>query len=160
MVKLNNKGITLIELLATISITFIIMGLVSGVLIQSFKSMETSETHINLRQEANIILSMLSGAHLSSGDPTYNITFQRISNTEWEMSIGEQQIINSDYDIKLELRSSAGTSSFIIDTTNTSIGAQTLTVLKKQPLNVYKLNLTNKKDRTKKFEISTIISRL
>jgi type II secretory pathway component PulJ len=159
MIK-NNRGITLIELLVTISLSLTIMGLISGVLMQSFRSMEISDTHINFRQEANIIISMISGAHLSAGSDPYTITYQRSNSEDWVMTIGENSLSSQNYDIRLELKSSNGTSSFVIDTSSTTVNSQTLTINKKIPINVHKLTLINKKDRTNKFEISTIISRL
>jgi hypothetical protein len=151
---------TLVELLVTVAIGFTLMGLVAGVLIQSFKNMEISDTHINLRQEGNIIISMLSSAHLASGEETYDIGFKRINNQKWELTIGDQLISNTDYDIKLEIRAGSDTTSVILDTTDLSVMTRKLTISKKVALNVKKLTLTNKKDPTKKFELSTIISRL
>jgi prepilin-type N-terminal cleavage/methylation domain-containing protein len=160
MGRLNNRGITLVELLATITISSIIIGIISSVLVQSFRSAEIADTHINLRQEANIVVSMFSSAHLSAGSEPYMITFQRMNATEWVMTIGDNTLDNRDYHLRLELKSSTGTSSFIIDTTDTNTSTLALTINKKIPLNIQKLTLTNKKDPTKKFELSTIISRL
>lgn len=163
-IRRNETGLTLVELLVTLAIAFVIMGAVSGVLFQSFRSMEITDTQANLRQEANIIISMISSAHLSSfsASRTYNITYKKISDTDWEISFGDQKVTNTYYDLRLELKPPTGTSTYIFDTVNTDpIGTvKTVIVDKKTPLNVKKLTLTDKKDNTKKFDISTIISRL
>ncbi|MHC0037467.1 prepilin-type N-terminal cleavage/methylation domain-containing protein [Pseudoneobacillus sp. C159] len=159
MVKLNNRGITLVELLVTITLSLTIAGLISSVLVQTFRSMEISDTHINLRQQANIIVSMITSSHLSSGSDPYTIAYQRTDATNWNLTIGDNLISTQDYDIRIELKSSSG-GSFVIDTANPTITNLSLSLNKKIPLHVQKLMLTNKKDPSKKFELTTIISRL
>ncbi len=156
----NDKGITLIELLVTLTISFSIMGLVSNVLFQSYRSKEMTDTHISFRQDANILLSTLSSVHLSGNSESYEISYKRINDEDWVIMIGDNQILKQNYDIKLELLS--GTNSFTIDTANVGLigTTQTITVNKRIPLNVKRLLLTDKKDKTRNFEISTIIRRL
>ena len=60
----NESGITLIELLATISIIAIISSLLWGALTVTFKQSERTEEHVNLRQEANMIVTKLRTMHL------------------------------------------------------------------------------------------------
>jgi hypothetical protein len=156
--KLRNSGLTLIELLLTLTIGFIVMGLVTSVLIQSYKNMEITDTHTSLRQEANIILSILSRAHLSSPatSPTYDITYKPINGGE--LTINGQLLQNSNYHIRIDFLFGSVRES--IDTSTNSGLIKTITVNKKTPLNIEKLTLTNKKDPTMNFEITTIISRL
>lgn len=85
----KEKGITLIELLATVSILFIITSIIFGVLISSNKNYRNVTEKVNLDQEANIILTTIKSYHqkqeLHSIDPstkieTYIIKYDR--NTE------------------------------------------------------------------------------
>jgi type II secretory pathway pseudopilin PulG len=158
----NNKGFTLIELLLTITISFSILGLVSGVLIQSTKANNISNAHINLRQEANILITTLSSNHTSvTRGSEYEISCQIIDENTWVMTIGNQSIQSQSYHIKLELKS--GTSSpIIIDTGNKNlIGTkQTYKINNKNTLYVKTLQLTDKTEKKQSFEISTTISRL
>ncbi|MGY3717129.1 prepilin-type N-terminal cleavage/methylation domain-containing protein [Sutcliffiella cohnii] len=59
-VNINNEsGITLIEVLVTLLIVTIVSGLVTGVMISSVNYNKKAHSHINLRQEANLIISSL-----------------------------------------------------------------------------------------------------
>lgn len=164
----NSKGLTLVELLVTVTLAFSVMALVSSVLIQSFRNMEIADTNINLRQEANILVAMITKSHMSSIDinnrstNSYTISYNRINRDEWEMFIGDQYVSNLDFDITLELEQiipgETTPRSYII--TSSTIASESFGIIKRQPLSIKKITLTNKKDSTKKFEISTIISRL
>ncbi|UCZ52142.1 type II secretion system GspH family protein [Bacillus shivajii] len=59
----NQSGITLLELLASLTISLIIIGLLSAVLISSFTQTERTQSHIHLRQEANAIVLELRRIH-------------------------------------------------------------------------------------------------
>lgn len=158
----NNQGLTLVELLIALTIAFTILGLVSSILIQSFRNMEIAETHTDLRQEANYLMAEFTRAHMSpitvtdESSYTYTITYDRIG-SNWELTIGNQTISSSNYDIELELEQKEMNSKFTVNSTTTSARSS---VEKKLPLDIKKLTLINKKDRTKTFQISTIISRL
>jgi hypothetical protein len=168
MMKLkNNYGLTLIELLLTLTISFTVMGLVSGVLMQSFRNMEIADTNINLRQEANILIAMINSSHLSSIDlnqtstNSYNISYTRLNTNNWELTIGNQLVTNQNYDINLDLEQTIPgelTSRTLIINSTTETGS--ISIVKRQLLKVRKIKLINKKDTTKTFEISTTISRL
>ncbi|OIJ18363.1 hypothetical protein BKP45_12365 [Anaerobacillus alkalidiazotrophicus] len=153
----NSKGLTLIELLATLSISIIILGLVSSVLIQSYRSMEVSNTHIDLRQEANIIITMLANAHEKNN---YEIFYSKTENDEWEIMIGDQKIISRDYDLVVKLISDNSTLEIDTSITDPQSISLLFTVNVKEPLHVQELRLTDINDPTKSFELSTIISRL
>lgn len=62
----NNKGLTLIEMLATITILFIIGGMVYAMLFQMFSNFNNSENRITARQEANLIIAHLTTIHEKS----------------------------------------------------------------------------------------------
>ncbi|RSL32378.1 prepilin-type N-terminal cleavage/methylation domain-containing protein [Salibacterium salarium] len=59
----KESGVTLIELLATIVISSIVIGLVTSVLVSSLNFNDKTQSHINLRQEANIIITELRQQH-------------------------------------------------------------------------------------------------
>ncbi|WP_316571847.1 prepilin-type N-terminal cleavage/methylation domain-containing protein [Neobacillus sp. YIM B06451] len=59
----NEKGITLIELLAGISILLVISSVIFGVLLNSNKNYKNISDKTNLNQEANIILATLKSYH-------------------------------------------------------------------------------------------------
>lgn len=160
MIYKNNKGLTLVEVLLTITISFIILGLISNVLVQSTRANDISNIRINFRQEANIIIAILTSAHQSDGTGTYDIRFQHPDENNWAITIGNQQIQMGSYDLKLELQS--GTQSIIIDTANGEFFSNTRTfpIDKKKTLYLKNMIFTNKKDKNKTFEMSTTISRL
>ena len=55
----RQNGLTLIEILATITISSMILGILTTVLVTTYKHRDITENHINLRQEANIIITQL-----------------------------------------------------------------------------------------------------
>jgi hypothetical protein len=164
----NSRGLTLVELLVTVTLAFSVMALVSGVLLQSFRNMEIADSNINLRQEANILVAMFTKSHMSSIDinnPTtnsYKISYNRINRDEWEMFIGNQHVSNLEFNINLEMEQKipgeTTPRSYIIS--STTITSESFDIIKRQPLIIKKITLINKKDSAKTFEISTIISRL
>jgi Tfp pilus assembly protein PilE len=164
----NSRGLTLVELLVAVTLSFSVMAIVSGVLLQSFRNMEIADSNINLRQEANILLAMITRSHMSQIDinntrtNSYTISYNHINSDDWEMFIGDQHVSNLDFDITLELEQKipgeTTTRSYIIN--SSTITSKSFEIIKRQPLNIKKVTLINKKDSTKKFEISTIISRL
>lgn len=152
----NQKGITLIELLATLAISVSLMVLIASVLFQSTRSMEVSDTHVNLRQEANLIITMFSSAQMSSGASTYTVEYKRINSDEWSMTIGNQQISSKTYKIAIDMV--GGTNSYVIDPNNSQ--QLNATIIKKEKLNIKSLQLIDKKDPNNRFELSTIVSRM
>lgn len=78
----NENGITLIELLAAISILVIISSLIYGVLIGVNKNYNQLSSKSNLNQEANIILATLKNYHIKDQyhavDGTYKISYNAI----------------------------------------------------------------------------------
>lgn len=80
----SQRGITLVELLAAITIVSIVGLLVWGVLIQGTKYSEQAVTKNQLTQEANIVISTARSIHQNSDE--YTIT----SNTDCGIRIGEK----------------------------------------------------------------------
>ncbi|MGM0874443.1 MAG: PulJ/GspJ family protein [Bacillota bacterium] len=68
----KQSGFTLHELLAGITISTMVIGLLSSVLIMSFKHNEYTQSHINLTQEANLIMTKLRQAHQ---EESYNLCY-------------------------------------------------------------------------------------
>ncbi|QOR66368.1 prepilin-type N-terminal cleavage/methylation domain-containing protein [Cytobacillus suaedae] len=59
----NEHGFTLLELLLTLVISTIILGVVFGVFSSSIKFNKQTQSHVNLRQEANLIITQLRQLH-------------------------------------------------------------------------------------------------
>ncbi|RHW40648.1 type II secretion system protein [Neobacillus notoginsengisoli] len=78
MIK-NQKGITLIELLATLTILTIISGLVYGVLIGTTKNYQKLSSKADLSREANLILATVKNVHEKTGKTAGN------TNAEYEI---------------------------------------------------------------------------
>lgn len=69
----NEKGITLVELLAAISILLIISPLLYSVLISANKSFSQISAKSNLEQEANLITSTINS--YQQGGSSYHISY-------------------------------------------------------------------------------------
>lgn len=169
--KLNDSnGLTLIELLVTLTIAFSIMGIVTGVLVQSIKNANIVDTNINLRQEANIIIATIKSAHMSSitsdkATNEYAVGYKKSTTTnDWELTIGNQIVSNQNYNIYLDLvqqiPGETVSRNIKIDDSTVSLDPTLNKIIKRQPLFIKKVRLISKKDSSKIFEISTTISRL
>ncbi|MFS0673077.1 type II secretion system protein J [Ornithinibacillus sp. 179-J 7C1 HS] len=64
----NEKGLTLVELLATISLFTIIIALSTALIFQLFQNEETSSERINLVQETNVLVNQLKNDYLKESD--------------------------------------------------------------------------------------------
>ncbi|WP_096202805.1 PilW family protein [Bacillus sp. FJAT-45350] len=151
----NKRGITLIELLATLTLTFIVMGLVSSVLIQSYNQKSISEKHSNLRQEANLIISTIREVHVNSYSD-YKIEYTIVDGV-WKIVLDTQVITSQYYDIFLEFQPENDVSS-TIDTN--SLENNSYSINPRTALHIKQLVLTDKSNPNNTFEISTIISRM
>lgn len=60
---LNESGFTLLEVLVTLVILTLVTGLSIGILTTTFNYQEKTQAHVNLRQEANLIVSTLRNQH-------------------------------------------------------------------------------------------------
>lgn len=69
----NSYGITLIELLVTLTILTMITGVTFGVLTTAIKYNEKTQSHVNLRQEANILVTTMRQQH--QGDQAYTVCY-------------------------------------------------------------------------------------
>jgi Tfp pilus assembly protein PilE len=108
----NEKGITLIELLVTLSILMLISSLIYGVLIGVNKNYKQISEKSILRQEANIILSTLTNYHqkkalhyidATTKIETYKIKYDPINKTAYiGKTIADISLI--DDILKIELK--------------------------------------------------------
>lgn len=116
MKPMNNrqKGVTLIEVLATIVILASISGLVYGVFFQSLNSYEKTQSHALLRQEANLILAELTNAHRE------NDSYKVSTNSSMLLYVNNQEISNDSFHYKLLMNGTDvanTTNGFLVDTT-------------------------------------------
>src|SRR5690606_4866530 len=78
----QQEGITLIELLAALAITSLIIILSFSVLTSTFKFNDKSQAHINLRQEANILITNIRKHHQKQEPFCYEQLEQLLSNAQ------------------------------------------------------------------------------
>ncbi|WP_280769705.1 PulJ/GspJ family protein [Salipaludibacillus daqingensis] len=69
----NESGLTLIELLVTISISTMVVGLLGSILLSTFNHSQQSKAHINLRQEGNYLITQLKQVH---GRENYTLCYE------------------------------------------------------------------------------------
>ncbi|WEG16511.1 prepilin-type N-terminal cleavage/methylation domain-containing protein [Alkalihalophilus pseudofirmus] len=67
----KEKGLTLLEVLATIVISSLFIGIIYNVLLSTFSFNEKTSSHINLRQEANIMMTQLREQHKAGYDDVF-----------------------------------------------------------------------------------------
>jgi prepilin-type N-terminal cleavage/methylation domain-containing protein len=70
----NEKGVTLIELMAAITILSLIGGIIWGILFQGNRSSQDSISKNNIQEEANIMIMKLKRIHQTSKEYTINST--------------------------------------------------------------------------------------
>ncbi|MFO1443109.1 type II secretion system protein [Bacillus sp. Bva_UNVM-123] len=71
----KESGFTLIELLATLAISMLVLGVIYSALTSSDNFNKKTQSHINLRQEANIIITQLRQQHRGE---TYDICYDQL----------------------------------------------------------------------------------
>lgn len=156
--KLQNQfGLTLIELLAALTIFAIISGVLFGVLNQSFKQSDITRNHIDLRQEANLIISKLRQLH--QGD-NYNLCYENgkiYLDSSKSDSLANEGItlkgVANDSNVKILFENNG---SFIKETNNV-LCSSPLEIDTSKPLFVSIVLIDEDED---KFEINTTIDRL
>ncbi|GEM_PF-5692172 len=70
--KLNQKGITLVELLAVLVLITLVTAIIWTTISISFKHTEVETTKLQLQQEANLVITKLQAAHRKG--ECYNIS--------------------------------------------------------------------------------------
>jgi prepilin-type N-terminal cleavage/methylation domain-containing protein len=140
----NEKGLTMIELLAAITILFIISSVIYGVLIGANKNYQQISRKTNLEQEANIIISTVKNYH--QNNDTYQVSYSVANKTAFIGSTtADTQLGNNNMDVVIKL----GYPDYYGFFGEISIDAT-------KPVNLY-LKLTNHQGQS--YEIDTIIKR-
>ncbi|USK84261.1 PulJ/GspJ family protein [Peribacillus asahii] len=73
----QQSGVTLIELLAALAISTLLIGIVYGVFTYSVQSNNKTQSHINLRQEANLIITEMRKRH-QEATANYEICYDEL----------------------------------------------------------------------------------
>lgn len=97
----NNRGLTLLEVLAVIAIGSIVSILVWSAFNSSVKTYHKTAEHINLRQEANILIETLSNLHKREEDIVISYNAQKK-----ELEINGQLFNTKDYQIEASFNNS------------------------------------------------------
>lgn len=141
----NNRGLTLLEVLAVIAIGSIVSILVWSAFNSSVKTYHKTAEHIDLRQEANILIETLSNLHKRK--ETINIRYD--SETK-KLYINEDLFNKKNYKIDVFFRGSANEDLFS--------GSNQITNLQHERL--LRLHFHLYDDNGNEYEIQTTISRL
>lgn len=145
----NNQGLTLIEMLATITILFIIGGMVYAMLFQMFSNFNTSENRITARQEANLIIAHLTMIHQTSDKFEIEYESENFFKTTADdddsntMMLGHK---NYQYELRVASQTLSETNPITIDLTDEA----------NKELKI-DLTLSNEHDE---FDVTTTISRM
>ncbi|WP_415579221.1 type II secretion system protein, partial [Filibacter tadaridae] len=93
----NERGLTLVELLAVLAIVGVIMALLGSVLINGIKASNRTTTRQQLQQEANYITEVVRNEYLGQGSGSFTIYSDDVNQT---LKI-ESKIISEGYIYKL-----------------------------------------------------------
>ncbi|MDP4084545.1 MAG: prepilin-type N-terminal cleavage/methylation domain-containing protein [Bacillota bacterium] len=141
---MHQKGLTLIELLTTLTILFIVSTLIYGVLININKNYSKIEDQNNLEQQANYIISTIKNYHLKND--VYKLSYDPTTNTAFIGTTLANNKLESD-DLAIILK---------IGYPNYDAFSGEVTINGKKPISIY-VKLTNRQGQS--FETDTIISR-
>lgn len=139
----NEKGLTLVELLAAITILFIISSIIYGVFFTFTNNYERISKKNSMDQTANLVLATIKNYH-----QTNDFYWIKFDNADKVAYIGKDtpDIILGDTNYDMEIKVGYPAAEII---TNTKIDSH-------QPMTVY-LNLTDQKGQT--YEIETTVKR-
>lgn len=91
----KQTGVTLIEILASLLILTMVSGIAFGVLMTSISHNDKTQSHVYLRQEANIIVTCLRQGHQSNRD----VDSYRIHKEELIKKGSDKQISFKSYNV-------------------------------------------------------------
>ena len=151
MIHLNRKGFTLIEVLLTLAISSIIIGLLSSALINTFTYYHRTESHIDLRREANLLITALSNMHKTNESPT--IIYEYHGTGKNNLQIGNASFSNDRFEIEIRFTNKE---TVYINTATTNI-TQTFPLDPKLDLTIEYLKLTDINNPNSSYEIETQI---
>lgn len=150
----NQKGITLIELLAVLTILGIIIGVLYSVFINGLNYSTSSKDTVLIQQEANYLLTLLKKQH--EKDVPYIVKIKKDNLSEVIIEGAESvNVENSSFEYSI--------SDLGKKTVPCEDPEQYLFCKKIDPLDEdfhIKIKVTNKKDSKVNFEVQTILSRL
>lgn len=143
----SEAGLTLIELLLALAISTLIMGVVFGALLNTFRTYQKSSEHIDVRQEANLIVTKLATIHYGQSK-AYTISFIDATEIQVETEDGIETIGNDRFNYQFRIN-------------NGILSADNTTVIIPKGKNL-DLSVTVKPIHapTQQFTVSTIISRI
>ncbi|PKG21680.1 PilW family protein [Niallia nealsonii] len=147
----NSKGLTLIELLAAVSLSAIILLLAYQFLFQGFQFSKTVTDKTLLQQEANYIMVNLTKIHQSSD--SYTIAFDQNPNANYIKVEGKKTITFKNDHFFYELKTSTSNNSKIY-TKNKETFYPKLTDVS------IELTIYNKKNPKLSYSSKTILSRI
>lgn len=79
MKKVNNKGITVVELILVMAITVIVIGALVLFMITSTRSYHAAESEISLQTEAQVIMNQISDTVIQGNNVLYNSTLNTLT---------------------------------------------------------------------------------
>lgn len=91
----NEKGITLVELLAALAIMGIIVVVIASVLTTGTTSANKTATKQQLQQEANLIVEVLRKEYLKSDNHTFNLTV--IEDNDVKTLLVDEEVVSRGY---------------------------------------------------------------
>lgn len=144
----NQSGLTLIELLATITITSILSILIYNIFITGLLASLTAENTASLQQEANYLVTFIDDYHKRNESYTITIDENHKKITFTNIVTFETEVINNSrflYDIYDTKNNVNALHTIQIDSANKNFHIQLIVKSEKSP---------------KTYEINTIISRL
>lgn len=139
----NQKGLTLVELLAAVTILFIVSAIIYGVFFTFNNNYDRIVKKNSMDQTANIVLATIKKYHESND--YYQIRYDDVDKDAY---IGKDTADNTLGDSNFDMEIKVGYPSAVVFT-NTKVDSY-------QPLAIY-LKLTNQKGQT--YEIETIVKR-
>lgn len=146
----NQYGVTLVELLAVLVISGIIISLITSMLITTFKQKDITQSHIDLRQEANYVVTKLR----TIIDPTISTYKLCYKDSKVYLDAAYNESLTSD---KVKIKGIDGVLFSDDDVTELT---ETTTCIDFNPASPLVVTLTLVDENNKEFEINTVISRL
>lgn len=142
----NQKGISLVELLAAVTILFIVSAIIYSVYFSFNKNYEHISTKNSIDQEANLILATVKQYHQTHKE--YYLKY-KVANKDAFIGVSQADNRLGDDRFDTEIKIGFPNAEDIVDNTDVKINSH-------QPLKVY-LKLTGKQGQT--FVIETIVKR-